>query len=157
MPEMELKVAGSSVTVERQLGNLGAAELLLTNRVLDYFGELFGVVKLAMFEVPGNKQWVENILQCEGLEHQAKSVTGGKHKVNFAIHYKKHSKMDLASVHIPIEAEYEAHDSISTDFGQLADYGYALCSCQPTRLFAPVLYLHGCEIRLLVFTRDGCH
>ncbi|KAJ2846282.1 hypothetical protein IWW36_004424, partial [Coemansia brasiliensis] len=162
MLEMKLKAAGSSVTVERQLGNLGAAELLLCagrkneSGLVDYFGELFSVVKLAMFEVPGNKQWVENISQYEGLEHQAKPITGGKHKIDFAIHYERHSKMDLASVHIPIEAKSEAHGSISTNFGQLADYGYALWSCQPTRLFAPVLYLHGCEIRLLIFTRGGC-
>ncbi|KAJ2649258.1 hypothetical protein IWW40_003246 [Coemansia sp. RSA 1250] len=152
-------------SIEKQLDTLDGAELLLClgqkneSGLVRYFGELFSLVKDAIAEVSerSSNQWAENISKYEGLEHQTKPITGGKHKIDFAIHYSSHSKMDLASVHLPVEAKSETHSNLSIDcFGQLADYGYALWTSQPTRLFAPVLYLHGCEIRLLIFTRGGC-
>ncbi|KAJ2671963.1 hypothetical protein IWW42_003052 [Coemansia sp. RSA 1085] len=152
-------------SIEKQLDALNGAELLLClgqkneSGLVRYFGELFSLVKDAITEVSegSSNQWAENISKYEGLEHQTKPITGGKHKIDFAIHYSSHSKMDLASVHLPVEAKSETHSNLSIDcFGQLADYGYALWTSQPTRLFAPVLYLHGCETRLLIFTRGGC-
>ncbi|KAJ1878072.1 hypothetical protein LPJ57_003614, partial [Coemansia sp. RSA 486] len=39
--------------------------------------------------------------------------------------------------------------------GRLADYGNALWMAQPTRTFAPVFYLHGPCLTLILFYRDG--
>ncbi|KAJ2803826.1 hypothetical protein H4R21_001878 [Coemansia helicoidea] len=39
------------------------------------------------------------------------------------------------------------------DFGQVADYACAMWEAQPTRTFAPVIFLHGVHVTLVLFTR----
>ncbi|KAJ2068317.1 hypothetical protein GGI03_000020 [Coemansia sp. RSA 2337] len=66
-------------------------------------------------------------------------------------------EMTFSDVYIALKAEECANgpDAYCNHIGQLADYALALWKRQPTRTFIPVLFLHGHQLDLLVFTRRG--
>ncbi|KAJ2611151.1 hypothetical protein H4S08_003291 [Coemansia sp. RSA 1365] len=96
--------------------------------LVEYFGDLFNMVTLAIHSLSENGQWFRNILQYEGSEHQNNPIAGGKHKIDFAIHYTEYCEKNLSSVHIPVEVKAESQNDniLQADFGQMADYGRAL-------------------------------
>ncbi|KAJ2798471.1 hypothetical protein H4R21_003920 [Coemansia helicoidea] len=61
----------------------------------------------------------------------------------------------MASVHVAVEAKISAAPMTINhpDFGQVADYACAMWEAQPTRTFAPVIFLHGVHASLVLFTR----
>ncbi|PIA16894.1 hypothetical protein COEREDRAFT_97170 [Coemansia reversa NRRL 1564] len=138
--ETDLEFLASRGTVSEHLDQLNENTLSQSigktneSALVEYFGELFNMVTFAIRTLSEDGQWFRNILQYEGSEHQNKSIAGGKHKIDFAIHYKKYCEKDLSSVHISVEVITEARSDnmLHADFGQLADYGRALWKCQPT-------------------------
>ncbi|KAJ2251764.1 hypothetical protein GGI13_003665 [Coemansia sp. RSA 455] len=66
-------------------------------------------------------------------------------------------EMTFSDVYIALKAEECANgpDAYRKHIGELADYALALWKRQPTRTFIPVLFLHGHQLDLLVFTRRG--
>ncbi|KAJ2056129.1 hypothetical protein GGI17_006341, partial [Coemansia sp. S146] len=62
----------------------------------------------------------------------------------------------FADLFLVLEAKKESGDEVyQGHIGQLADYALALRECQPTRKFVPVLFLHGCQLDILVFSHRG--
>ncbi|KAJ2054864.1 hypothetical protein GGI17_006781, partial [Coemansia sp. S146] len=62
----------------------------------------------------------------------------------------------FADLFLVLEAKQTSGDEVYQDhIGQLADYALALRECQPTRKFIPVLFLHGCQLDILVFSHRG--
>ncbi|KAJ2066305.1 hypothetical protein GGH13_005764 [Coemansia sp. S155-1] len=66
-------------------------------------------------------------------------------------------EVTFSDVFIALKAEECAYgpDAHVPHIGELASYALALWKRQPTRTFVPVLFLHGHQLDLLVFTRRG--
>ncbi|KAJ2712004.1 hypothetical protein H4R19_002979, partial [Coemansia spiralis] len=116
------------------------------------------MISYSRSDIPAEEQglWPKQLYGVK--EHRDWHLLGGKHKIDCAVHY-NHGPTALTSVHLPIEAKtaHRSNGLTDDDFGQVADYAYAIWNCQPTRVFVPVLFLHGFSMTLLVFTRDKWH
>ncbi|KAJ1729041.1 hypothetical protein LPJ61_003713, partial [Coemansia biformis] len=91
-----------------------------------------------------------------GLEdHQSTPIPESELKADGVFFYER-SAPDMAAVHMVMETKLAPAGSTinKDDLGQIADYVHAIWGAQPTRTFVPVLFAHGAELDLLVFTRD---
>ncbi|KAJ1899310.1 hypothetical protein LPJ81_004168 [Coemansia sp. IMI 209127] len=88
-------------------------------------------------------------------DHQGSAVPGSPHKPDGVLYYSKHAVKDIHAVHMCVEAKITPTPDAIPDLtmGQILDYMNALWVNQPTRTFAPVLYVHGRMLTLFVFTR----
>ncbi|KAJ2779876.1 hypothetical protein H4R18_003769 [Coemansia javaensis] len=87
-------------------------------------------------------------------DHQSTPVPGCAHQVDCVL-YRRDSDRTILTAHVLIEAKSEArHGALrALDLGQVADYAQAVWRHQLTRVFVPVLVLHGHKMTLLVFGR----
>ncbi|KAJ2775040.1 hypothetical protein IWQ57_000561 [Coemansia nantahalensis] len=117
--------------------------------VMSYFIELYdNMVRAA--------STVENAPNAHYLlrDHQSVPVLGTRHKPDGAFCYSRDAP-DMATVHAAVEAKISSAPMTAShkDFGQVADYACAMWEKQPTRTFAPVIFLHGMRASLVLFTR----
>ncbi|KAJ2773912.1 hypothetical protein IWQ57_001066, partial [Coemansia nantahalensis] len=87
-------------------------------------------------------------------DHQTVPVPGSGHKPDGVFCYRR-GFLGMAAAHVAVEAKMSS--ALMTinhpDFGQVADYACAMWEAQPTRTFAPVIFLHGVHVTLVLFTR----
>ncbi|KAJ2847449.1 hypothetical protein J3B02_004162, partial [Coemansia erecta] len=90
-------------------------------------------------------------------DHQKMKIPLSLHKPDLAFYFGDDFSMGFSTVGLILEAKIEPTlQQIPDDtLGQLADYGNALWMAQPTRTFAPVFYIHGPYLTLVLFYRDG--
>ncbi|KAJ2477840.1 hypothetical protein IWW56_004089, partial [Coemansia sp. RSA 2131] len=127
--------------------------------LINYFE---GILYMARHAISGlssdeRKAWPD--YSYDYLSNSYDQISGQEHYITHAVGYMKHTTRHMSCVHIPIVVRSatladEVPDSV---FGEMADYAHALWSCQPTRLFVPVLLMHGIQLSLVVFTRSGWH
>ncbi|KAJ2783930.1 hypothetical protein H4R18_001413 [Coemansia javaensis] len=88
-------------------------------------------------------------------DHQSAPISGTSHKPDGVLYY-PWDNLGMAAVHIGVEAKLSSAPVTTSDkgFGQIADYACAVWEKQPTRTFVPVLFLHGENAAVLVFTRS---
>ncbi|KAJ1880688.1 hypothetical protein LPJ57_002091 [Coemansia sp. RSA 486] len=91
------------------------------------------------------------------IDHQKTKVAQSLHKPDLAFYFQKEWTIGFKVIGLVLEAKIDPTRSQVPDdtLGQLADYGNALWMAQPTRTFAPVLYLHGPYLELILFYRSG--
>ncbi|KAJ1851226.1 hypothetical protein LPJ76_006187, partial [Coemansia sp. RSA 638] len=118
-----------------------------------------GILYMARYAISGlssdeRKAWPDNLYDY--LSNSYDHISGQEHYITHAVRYMKHITRHMSCVHIPIVVRPATIDDEIPDsvFGEMADYAHALWSCQSTRLFVPVLLIHGVELSLVVFTRD---
>ncbi|KAJ2391406.1 hypothetical protein GGI23_005423, partial [Coemansia sp. RSA 2559] len=87
-------------------------------------------------------------------DHQGSAVPGSPHKPDGVVYYTKRTVKDIHAVHMCVKAKIAPTPDVIPDvtMGQILDYMNALWVNQPTRTFAPVLYVHGKLLTLFVFT-----
>ncbi|KAJ2118555.1 hypothetical protein IW147_006407, partial [Coemansia sp. RSA 720] len=123
-----------------------------------YFDKLLGMAKRAFNQLPSHERKTWLMPSYQYGDNQTKAVAGSSHKVDYTIHFRHSQRPTFGNIHVLVEAKSEPKGVISdADFGQIADYGHSLWACQPTRLFVPVLFIHGAKLSLVVFTRDKWH
>ncbi|KAJ1727387.1 hypothetical protein LPJ61_004595, partial [Coemansia biformis] len=88
-------------------------------------------------------------------DHHQKPISESSHKAAGVFYYKRQTR-NMTTVHMVMEAKLAQAGSVinKKDLGQIADYAHTIWEDQPTRTFVPVLFAHGAELDLLVFTRD---
>ncbi|KAJ2665613.1 hypothetical protein IWW48_000064 [Coemansia sp. RSA 1200] len=91
-------------------------------------------------------------------DHQNSFIPGSRKKADGVFYYHG-SSAGFESVHTVIEAKIDGFpDAVlpELELGQISDYALSIWEKQPLRTFVPVFFLHGCNISLFMFTRDGC-
>ncbi|KAJ2810794.1 hypothetical protein H4S07_002463 [Coemansia furcata] len=93
--------------------------------------------------------------RCE--DYQDEAVAGSQLKPDLAFYQKISSVKDIHSVQILFEAKrpIKEETAFSKYLGQFADYALEVWRNQPLRTFVPLLVLLGCNLYLVVFTREG--
>ncbi|KAJ2648937.1 hypothetical protein IW137_001160 [Coemansia sp. RSA 1287] len=126
--------------------------------LVQYFDELLKMAMHAFDNLPSRERKTWSVPRYIYGDNQSKPVVGSTHKVDYTIHFNHKSDTTYDTIHILVEAKSEASGTISdANFGQMADYAQSLWACQPTRLFVPVILIHGAQLSLVVFTRKGWH
>ncbi|KAJ2146225.1 hypothetical protein IW136_000660 [Coemansia sp. RSA 678] len=122
--------------------------------LVQYFDELLKMAMRAFDNLPSRERKTWSVPRYIYGDNQSKPVVGSTHKVDYTIHFNHTSDTTYDTIHILVEAKSEASGTISdANFGQMADYAQSLWACQPTRLFVPVILIHGAQLSLVVFTR----
>ncbi|KAJ2774146.1 hypothetical protein IWQ57_000960, partial [Coemansia nantahalensis] len=88
-------------------------------------------------------------------DHQSAPIRGTDHKPDGVLYYQR-SILDMAAVHLVVVVAKMPSMPMTIshpDFGRVADYACAMWEAQPTRMFAPVIFLHGEYASLVLFTR----
>ncbi|KAJ2250354.1 hypothetical protein GGH97_000753 [Coemansia sp. RSA 475] len=118
-----------------------------------------GILYMARHAIAGlssdeRKMWPDN--SYDYLFGSDDQISGQEHNIIHGVGYMKHITRHISSVHIPIVVQPATIDDEIPDsvFGEMADYAHAIWTCQSTRLFVPVLLIHGVQLSLVVFTRD---
>ncbi|KAJ2056423.1 hypothetical protein GGI17_006191, partial [Coemansia sp. S146] len=90
-------------------------------------------------------------------DNQVKKVKGSELKPDLALYRKTNAKKDISTVQILFEAkcQMEEETAYGKYLGQFADYALEVWKTQPLRTFVPLLFLLGCDMYLVVFTRNG--
>ncbi|KAJ2748999.1 hypothetical protein GGI19_005876, partial [Coemansia pectinata] len=90
-------------------------------------------------------------------DNQAKKVKGSELKPDLALYRKTNTKKDISTVQILFEAKRQMEEKTAYGkyLGQFADYALEVWKTQPLRTFVPLLLLLGCDLYLVVFTRNG--
>ncbi|KAJ2876833.1 hypothetical protein GGH93_000426 [Coemansia aciculifera] len=90
-------------------------------------------------------------------DHQSKAIKGGSClKADFAFYYPG-STSSMSFVHIILEAkkvEFVKKIRVET-LKQIADYQTNIWQTQPSRVYVPILLLHGAALTMVVFTRNN--
>ncbi|KAJ2877889.1 hypothetical protein H4R27_006034, partial [Coemansia aciculifera] len=90
-------------------------------------------------------------------DHQSKAIKGGSClKADFAFYYPG-STSSMSFVHILLEAkkeEFVKEIRVET-LKQIADYQTNIWQTQPSRVYVPILLLHGAALTMVVFTRNN--
>ncbi|KAJ2543741.1 hypothetical protein GGF49_001823 [Coemansia sp. RSA 1853] len=89
-------------------------------------------------------------------DHQDTYVSGTRLKPDGVLYYSGQVR-SARSIHMVIEAKLASHTESLPDvvLGQLAEYARTVWTEQPTRIFVPVILLHGANMTLFVFARSG--
>ncbi|KAJ2250355.1 hypothetical protein GGH97_000754 [Coemansia sp. RSA 475] len=123
--------------------------------LVQYIDEMLQMAKYAFDNQPSHERKTWSMPQYIYGDNQSKPVAGSTHKVDYTIHFNHMLKTTFDTIHILVEAKSESSSTISdANFGQISDYAHSLWSCQPTRLFVPVILIHGVQLSLFIFTRD---
>ncbi|KAJ2687629.1 hypothetical protein IWW39_002811 [Coemansia spiralis] len=95
--------------------------------------------------------------ECRFSDQRSMRAGGVLVKPDGVFFYPKYSGCEFYSVHALLEARVEScQDAVSPDvLGRMADLALRAWEAQPTRLFVPFLYLHGPNVSLVLFARDG--
>ncbi|KAJ2776263.1 hypothetical protein H4R18_005764 [Coemansia javaensis] len=123
--------------------------------ITSYFFELYKRMGKAARAAAGPAGTEAPTLLYRLKDHQNAPITGSNHRPDGALYY-PWTTLDMAAVHIGVEAKLSSAPITPSDkgFGQMADYACAVWEKQPTRSFVPVLFLHGENATILVFTRS---
>ncbi|KAI8324403.1 hypothetical protein GQ54DRAFT_271368 [Martensiomyces pterosporus] len=89
------------------------------------------------------------------VDCQTASVGGNNLKLGVVFCDRKVPDPDFSSVHLILEAKASSCSGAlpSEYLGQIADYALHIWMDQPTRVFVPILFMHGRLLDLFVFTR----
>ncbi|KAJ2655451.1 hypothetical protein IW148_006041 [Coemansia sp. RSA 1199] len=118
--------------------------------LIRYFDKLLGMAKRAFNQLPSHERKTWLMPSYQYGDNQSKAVAGSSHKVDYTIHFRHSQKPTFDTIHVLVEAKSESSSKISdANFGQIADYAHSLWACQPTRLFVPVLLIHGDQLSLV--------
>ncbi|KAJ2256218.1 hypothetical protein GGI13_001268 [Coemansia sp. RSA 455] len=95
--------------------------------------------------------------ECRFSDQRTMQVGGIPVTPDGVFYYPKYLGSEFHSVHALLEAQLEPElDATSPDvLGKMADLATSVWEAQPTRLFAPFLYLHGTMVSLVLFARGG--
>ncbi|KAJ2815357.1 hypothetical protein FBU31_006955, partial [Coemansia sp. 'formosensis'] len=90
-------------------------------------------------------------------DNQARTVKGTKLKPDLAFYQRLSSTRNIQTVQFLFEAKRPMKEDTAFGkyLGQFADYVLEVWKNQPLRTFVPLLLLLGCELYLVVFTREG--
>ncbi|KAJ1799441.1 hypothetical protein LPJ59_001825 [Coemansia sp. RSA 2399] len=88
-------------------------------------------------------------------DHQGSAVPGSPHKPDGVLYYSKRAVKNMQAVHMCVESKIAPTPDVVPDptMAQILDYMNTQWVHQPTRTFAPVLYVHGRMLTPFVFTR----
>ncbi|KAJ2832922.1 hypothetical protein FBU31_001997 [Coemansia sp. 'formosensis'] len=88
-------------------------------------------------------------------DHQTKEVPGSEGLKMDLVFFYRRVPANISNVHIIVEAKLAEYngDIRAKDFAQIADYQYSVWKAQRTRAFVPILFLHGSQLDLIIFTR----
>ncbi|KAJ2538863.1 hypothetical protein GGF49_005625 [Coemansia sp. RSA 1853] len=127
--------------------------------LVKHFKGILRMTRHAIAGLPSDERKAWPDYSYDHLSNPYDQISGQEHNIIHVVRYMKHITGDLSSVHIPIVVRpADLVDTVPDSvFGEMADYAQALWSCQPTRLFVPVLLIHGVQLSLVVFTRRGWH
>ncbi|KAJ2494405.1 hypothetical protein IWW47_004640, partial [Coemansia sp. RSA 2052] len=91
------------------------------------------------------------------MDYQNRAVPGSTLKPDLAFFQDDGHTPNIATACILLEAKTTMPlDRVFRDYlGQIASYALEIWKRQPTRTFAPILLLLGCQLHLAVFTRNG--
>ncbi|KAJ2714626.1 hypothetical protein H4S00_005091, partial [Coemansia sp. D1744] len=113
-----------------------------------------GILYMARHAIAGlssdeRKMWPDN--SYDYLFGSDDQISGQEHNIIHGVGYMKHITRHISSVHIPIVVQPATIDDEIPDsvFGEMADYAHAIWTCQSTRLFVPVLLIHGVQLSLV--------
>ncbi|KAJ1812700.1 hypothetical protein LPJ75_003524, partial [Coemansia sp. RSA 2598] len=92
--------------------------------------------------------------RCE--DYQNMPVSGSAHQPDLVFVCRGERHFTIGAVHMPLEAKVlrNTGDIDDEDLGQILYYVQAIWQTQVTRMFVPVLFLHGSLLSLFVFTRN---
>ncbi|KAJ2734752.1 hypothetical protein IW152_002075 [Coemansia sp. BCRC 34962] len=90
-------------------------------------------------------------------DNQAQAVRGSKLKPDLTLYQKVSETQAVSTAQIVIEAKQQISETAASckHLGQFADYALEIWKHQPLRTFVPLLLLLGCDLYLVVFTREG--
>ncbi|KAJ1826929.1 hypothetical protein LPJ56_001936 [Coemansia sp. RSA 2599] len=119
-------------------------------RLLACFKELVR----AMGEKAAASDAPEMPYRCE--DYQNMPVSGSAHQPDLVFVCRGERHFTIGAVHMPLEAKVlrNTGDIDDEDLGQILYYVQAIWQTQVTRMFVPVLFLHGSLLSLFVFTRN---
>ncbi|KAJ2133382.1 hypothetical protein GGF48_000167 [Coemansia sp. RSA 921] len=127
--------------------------------LIRYFKGILEMTRYAIAVLSSDncKAWPKN--PYANLLNSYNLMSCQEHNMDETLGYTKHFSGKLVDAHIPIVAQPAtlADEIFDSVFGEMADYAHAIWTCQPTRLFVPVLLIHGVQLSLVVFTRKGWH
>ncbi|KAJ2355468.1 hypothetical protein GGF43_002669 [Coemansia sp. RSA 2618] len=125
-----------------------------TERMLaDWFQEVYNNMAQTDFRmIPAANPGWESAYE----DHQDHSVPGTGLKPDGVIYFAPEI-YSAQSIHIPIEAKLASHtgELPVLVLGQIAEYARVIWAAQHTRTFVPVVLLHGINMTLFVFARNG--
>ncbi|KAJ2763342.1 hypothetical protein H4S06_000148 [Coemansia sp. BCRC 34490] len=120
--------------------------------LMNYFLELCSVMaekaaSLAELKIPQERHAL--------ADHQRKPVFGSAHKADGVFFYSGPTGGNITTVHMFVEAKLApTYGYLPTDtLRQILDYVNTIWTVQYTRFFVPIMYLHGEQLTLFVFTR----
>ncbi|KAJ2740854.1 hypothetical protein GGI20_005577, partial [Coemansia sp. BCRC 34301] len=95
--------------------------------------------------------------ECRFSDQRTMQAGGVPVKPDGVFYYPKYPGSEFYSVHALFEAQLEPSlDATSPDvLGKMADLALRAWEAQPTRLFVPFFYLHGPNVSLVLFARNG--
>ncbi|KAJ2558738.1 hypothetical protein EV175_000654 [Coemansia sp. RSA 1933] len=94
---------------------------------------------------------------CELFDHQNTYIPASRQKADI-VFYQHEGQEGFQSIHTILEAKIESFpggELPELERGQIADYALSVWEAQPMRTFVPIFYLHGRNLSLFVFTRNG--
>ncbi|KAJ2541803.1 hypothetical protein GGF49_003392, partial [Coemansia sp. RSA 1853] len=130
--------------------SVGKKERALT----DHFAWLWEHMRmLSKPDVPGVKQQSPYSL----IDYQTKMAPGTRLQPDGLFVHKDITQETFATAHMILEAKWATCENglDDEDLGQIGDYVLRIWTEQYTRIFVPVLLLHGGNVSLMVFTRQG--
>ncbi|KAJ2587119.1 hypothetical protein H4R99_008251, partial [Coemansia sp. RSA 1722] len=134
-----------------------SGESALVSLTKNLLSELKRIINTAANNNTPLKEFMDFSPRYRVVDHQKTKVAQSLHKPDLAFYFQKEWTIGFKVIGLVLEAKIDPTLSQIPDdtLGQLADYGNALWMAQPTRTFAPVLYLHGPYLELILFYRSG--
>ncbi|KAJ2823428.1 hypothetical protein FBU31_004284, partial [Coemansia sp. 'formosensis'] len=133
----------------------GSKRSKLEKPYVDTFKRLLTALSANAKEATLPADYSKTPYRCE--DYQDEAVAGSQLKPDLAFYQKISSIKDIHSVQILFEAKRPMNEdtAFSKFLGQFADYALEVWRNQPLRTFVPLLVLLGCNLYLVVFTREG--
>ncbi|KAJ2054551.1 hypothetical protein GGI17_006823, partial [Coemansia sp. S146] len=122
---------------------------------VDTFKRLLDALSAKAKESTLPSEYQSTPYRCE--DFQADQVDGSKLKPDLLFFQINNTTSDISTAQLLFEAKRQMEEKTAYGkyLGQFADYALEVWKAQPLRTFVPLLLLLGCDLYLVVFTRNG--
>ncbi|KAJ2558739.1 hypothetical protein EV175_000655 [Coemansia sp. RSA 1933] len=129
--------------------------------MVDYFKNLWGEMSVAVSTWNSRLEDDQPAVPTPNYElydHQTTYIPGSRQKADIVFYQPSGECDGFKSIHTILEAKIDSFPGIELpelERGQIADYALSVWETQPMRTFVPVFFLHGRNLSLFVFARNG--